>query len=363
MIKNRLLSALLGALLIVTFAGVSYAAKNESSHMKKTMNIDGCSACHSGRGVGGGGLLKARSEELCYRCHGYNTIVRGRSGVDIQTPIRQFSSHPVEETSHLHRNGEELPPRDSFAPRHVACADCHISHVTQPGKAWNGIPGYRPSGVRGVGMGLMPAGIHLKRADNEYELCYRCHSDGANMPMGSRDISAEFDPSNMSYHPVETSGRNKNVPSLVTELTENSILKCSSCHGNGDPNGAVGPHGSEFAPILLAEYRQQDGPESPMSYTLCYLCHDRMSILRDDSFKSHNYHIALNAIACSQCHNAHGSKMNGNLIDFDPIEVTPPSDGMGPLYIEGIPGMPKCYLTCHSADHNTTGINGKPWPW
>lgn len=363
MIRHMLLPTLFCALLIIIAPDASVGAKNESSHMNKITNIDGCSACHSGRGVGGGGLLKSRGEQLCYRCHGYNPVGRGRAGKDIQTPMRKLSRHPVDETSHLHRRREVLPSREPMEPRHVACSDCHISHVTRPGKAWNGIPGYRPGAVRDVGRGMMPVGLSIKRAENEYDLCYRCHADGANMPLESKDVSAEFDPTNISYHPVEATGRNKNVPSLVTQLTENSIIKCSSCHGNNDPNGAAGPHGSDFAPILLAEYRQADGPESSMSYTLCYLCHDRLSILGNESFKSHNSHVAIRDISCSKCHNAHGSRTNSHLIEFDPLEVAPSSDGMGPLYLAGLPGMPKCYLSCHSADHNMAGINGNPWSW
>ena len=357
--------AVLSALAMITAADgkASAAGKGRSSHMDRIINVEGCGGCHGGRGFPGGGLLKGRAEKLCYRCHGLDSPGRGRSGADIESVMHKMSRHPVEETSHLHNRREELPASSPIDPRHVACADCHLTHITDPEKAWNGVPGYIPGQARGRARGGVPTGIRKKMADLEYEICYRCHSDGANMGFGARDISEEFDTTNMSYHPVEMAGRNRNVPSLVTGMSEAAVIVCTSCHGNSDPNGPSGPHGSDYAPILRAEYRTSDGPESAISYTLCYLCHDRTSILADESFKGHREHVALQGLACKNCHNAHGSRDYSHLIKFDVAGITNASDGMGPLYMDGAPGTPKCFLNCHGADHNTLDINGRPWPW
>lgn len=345
-------------------ADISHAAPDQASHMKKLLNSEGCAACHSGRGVSGGGLLKARREKLCYKCHGVNSVNRGRARADIESVMFKFSKHPIEETSHLHRPGERLPAESQSDPRHVACGDCHVSHVSSPGKEWYGIPGYRPGLERGAGKGLYSGGRRIKLADMEYEICYRCHSDGVNMPMESADVSVGFDPRNMSYHPIENSGKNMYVPSLVIGFDERSIIKCTSCHGNGDPTGPTGPHGSDFPPILLAEYEQEDGPESISSYALCYICHSRESVLGDESFKSHKYHVSLHNISCAACHSAHGSSEYTNLIKFrDDGSIMNASDGMGPMYVSASPGRPKCFLSCHGGDHNTSSINGVPWPW
>jgi predicted CXXCH cytochrome family protein len=359
-----IIMAALAAAVVMASTGTGHSAVgHESSHMNRIVNSEGCKACHSGRGIPGGGLLRGRSQNLCYKCHSFKSTSRGRAATDIESVMMKVSHHPVEETSDLHRRNEELPPRSSSAPRHVACSDCHLSHATLPSKAWNGLPGYRPTPVRGRNKGGPPAGFYARKAEFEYELCYRCHADGADKGIDFRDVSVELNPANQSYHPVEMAGRNKNVPSLVDGLSENSVIGCGSCHGNSDAGGAQGPHGSDFSPLLVAEYRTTDGPESSFSYSLCYICHERDSILADESFKSHNFHVALKSLSCGNCHNSHGSVSESHLIEFDSIGVTNAADGSGPLYQSGIPGMPKCLLNCHGVDHSTSGINGRPWPW
>ncbi len=334
-----------------------------SSHMERGVNAQGCSACHSGRGVGKGGLLRAKREQLCFRCHGSNSKGKGRTASNIEETLSKFSRHPIEDTSQYHRATEQLPTRDSSDMRHVACEDCHLAHITSPNRAWNGIAGYMPMNARGLGKGSIPMGLRKKRAEFEHELCYRCHADGANVPLDSGDVSVEFDPENPSYHPVESTGRNKNVPSLLKGLTELSVINCSACHGNDEPGGAAGPHGSRYAPILRDEYRTEIGPESDLSYALCYSCHDRNSILADESFRAHKAHVTMYNIPGAKCHNAHGSRTYPYLIEFDLDIITNASDGTGPFYVEGVPGMPKCYLNCHGGDHTTSDINGNPWPW
>jgi predicted CXXCH cytochrome family protein len=355
---------LAAAAALLSAAGAGHGAMgHDSSHMDRLVNSEGCGACHRGRGVSGGGLLRAKAQNLCYKCHSRDAAGKGRAASDIESEMQKTSVHPVEETSHMHRNSEVLPARSAEALRHVSCSDCHLSHVTSPSRAWNGLPGYRAAAVRGMDRGGRPQGIYLRKAEYEYELCYRCHSTGANMRMDSRDVSMEFDPSGMSFHPVEATGRNHDVPSLVEGLRETSLIRCGSCHGNDDPGGPDGPHGSRFSPLLVAEYRTTDGPESAMSYTLCYTCHDRNSIMADESFRAHRFHVALKNVSCKKCHNAHGSRSNRHLIHFDEAEAGSASDGMGPMYLPGAPGMPQCFLSCHGADHKSSGINEKPWPW
>lgn len=352
------------AIAVVAWVAIEAApASGANSHMDKTVNREGCAACHSGRSAQGSGMLKSRREQLCYRCHSYRSTVRGRAATDIESVMRKFSHHPVEETSQYHQVSETLPARDTSQLRHVACQDCHLAHITNSARPWNGARGYRPGKVRGIGKGILPTGLTMKKADYEYEVCYLCHSEGADMGMDSRDVASEFDTSNPSFHPVEMEGKNKNVPSLLKGLNEGTIIDCSDCHGNNDLSGPKGPHGSDYFPLLLAEFRTDDGPESSQSYGLCYMCHDRMSILADESFKRHKAHLTMYDISCKGCHNSHGSRVNRHLIEFDPLSVTAASDAMGPIYIEGLSGMPKCYLNCHGADHNISDINGTPWPW
>lgn len=202
-------------------------------------------------------------------------------------------------------------------------------------------------------------GLKLKAASEEYDLCYLCHSDSANLPARSRNMGEEFDPSNRSYHPVETPGRNKQMPSLVRDLNVNSRIACGSCHGNDDKRGARGPHGSDYSPLLVAEYRTQDGPESPKAYELCFMCHDRRSINGDESFKWHQRHVVFQDTSCYVCHRTHGSRDNEHLIDFSADRVgdrVSSINGIGPSYLPDITGRPRCYLNCHSTAHDITGV-------
>jgi predicted CXXCH cytochrome family protein len=322
--------------------------------MKRFSNPEGCYGCHAGKGDPGTPLLKARREQLCFRCHGSFSRSWAASK-NIESVVSKQSNHPIAETSHYHIRGEVLPEEQSSIPRHVACADCHIAHRSTPEVPWRGARGYVSGLMGSQPPGLRPQGLRLRRASEEYELCYLCHSDSKNLTGSSRNMAELFNPSNFSYHPVEAPGRNLNVPSLVRALSITDRIRCSDCHGNNDKMGARGPHGSDYSPILVAQYRMEDGTEDPKTYELCYMCHDRRSVLGDESFKKHNRHVVAEQTTCFTCHASHGSA-NSNLIEFNTLVVNPsPTDG-GPVYMPGVNGNPRCYLECHSANHNFTGI-------
>lgn len=322
--------------MLFLFGGVLYGErKPPPSHMDSYKNPLGCGACHSGKGAPGTPLLRNKLERLCFDCHG--AFSRGSSKKDVETVFSKRSIHPIHETTKYHISREDLPERLPSISRHVACADCHVAHLSSVNMPWAGAKGYKRGGVRG------------RRADNDYELCYLCHSDSANLPSGATNKKDEFDPFNESYHPVELVGRNKFVPSLVRGLTINSIIRCTSCHGNNDPLGAKGPHGSDYEPILMAEYRTYEGVESPKTYELCYMCHDRRSILGDESFRKHNLHITIVRTSCYTCHNSHGVQNTKHLISFNPSIVSVSNTGLPITYLFGTP--PQCTLRCHGADH------------
>ncbi len=299
------------------------------THLDRTKVQTGCRTCHKGHGVRGTVLLERTKDELCLKCHGSGSRHR-----DIYSVIIKPSNHPVIQTSRYHQVGEELPERNPTMPRHVSCYDCHNAHRSETGEPIKGVRGYSGKGAK------------IKRLDNEYELCYNCHSDSANLAP-DKNIALDFLPSNASYHPVETYGRNHFVPSLVRGYNTSSIIKCSDCHGNDDPGGPKGPHGSIYSPILKARYERASGPESPSNYALCYQCHNRTSILNDESFKAHKTHIVYNQVSCAQCHASHGSRSNPHLISFDFSSVVPNSKGEL-AYIPSAPGTPRCLLTCHT---------------
>ena len=256
--RPHVLIALLAMTGVLIWAGLAIA--DRPSHMDSFRNPDGCQGCHSGKGAPGTPLLKASRERLCYVCHG--TFSKDNpTAKDIESVLSKFSHHPVIETSHFHFNGEVLPEIDSSVPRHVACEDCHVAHLSSRELPWQGARGYIASQVRTgeKGHNTEPPGLRLKNASEEYEMCYLCHSDSENLPGDSKNMAEQFDPNNTSYHPIEAPGRNHDVPSLVRALSITDVIRCTDCHGNSDPLGPKGPHGSDYSPLLVAEYDTRSG--------------------------------------------------------------------------------------------------------
>jgi hypothetical protein len=281
---------------------------------------------------------------LCYTCHGAaRKGVKGQSSLDIESVFKKFYRHPVDQTAMYYKKGEQLPETSSSAIRHVSCLNCHKPHVSKPGNTMADVKGYSP------------VSRMAEQTSQEYEVCFDCHSESANLPATSTNLALKFSPLNPSYHPVMAAGRNRNVPSLKNRNQLYQKILCTDCHGNSDSYGPKGPHGSDYEHILSLNYRSADGPETEQAYALCYSCHDRRSILADQSFKEHKNHIVFYATSCHTCHDAHGSRQYTNLISFNTLIVTNGSDG-GPHYAAVTPGKPYCYLSCHNANHCISGI-------
>jgi hypothetical protein len=161
----------------------------------------------------------------------------------------------------------------------------------------------------------------------------------------------------MSYHPVEVAGKNPDVPSLLVPYTTSSLIYCTDCHNSdsGPKAGGVGPngpHGSLWSPILERQAATSDfTTESPQAYALCYKCHNRNSILSDQSFSRHRLHVVDKQTPCTACHDSHGTAMSTHLINFDRTIVF--SNNQGILRFEDMGRFAGgCYLRCHNIDHN-----------
>lgn len=341
---------------------------NQSSHGTSTVSLAGtdsqyltvaenaCANCHQPHNAGGRERLMkyAGEEQNCLRCHD-GTIAK----TDIASSLRKISNHPVYSTTGEHNPAEAYVP----ASRHVECEDCHNPHAVNSSF---GLPSGLLLGVRGITIN----GTEVESARNEYEICFRCHGDGFNMPapktprqIEQMDTRKEFSLGNPSYHPIAGTGNNQDVPSLLLPYNINSIIKCSDCHGddNSTAMGGSGPrgvHGSNFPSLLQLQYETLDNtPESPTAYALCYKCHDRDSLLSDQSFKSHRLHIVDERTSCNTCHDPHGisfiqgnSLNNSSLINFDISIVKPNSTGNLRYEATGrFSGT--CYLKCHDSDH------------
>jgi predicted CXXCH cytochrome family protein len=167
----------------------------------------------------------------------------------------------------------------------------------------------------------------------------------------------EFALTNQSFHPVKGEGKNPLVISLISPYREKktsssdvSMLLCADCHGSVAP----------YQELFTDNYSTGDNiAESSFAYALCYKCHNRSSILGNESFPSHSRHVAGEGnfkgggTSCHTCHSSHGSVENKYLIRFNRDFVSESSTGKLQFVERGTYAMHgECYLTCHGVDHN-----------
>ena len=356
------LYVLLGAL-VLTFPTLG-DAKQESmlkgSHGNRSQMPKTCRSCHKGMTMALSG-----EESTCLACHGDSSkrkemvsrryLIESGGGQlkDIAAELNKPYSHPTLTIRGVHRKLETLPEEVVNAARHAECVDCHDPHLVDSENPYRGIKGRR------VG-NLITDIVH------EYELCYRCHSESANLPGTSTNKHAEFKTTNPSFHPVEGEGKNTYVISLKkpyvaqkSRPSEVSIISCGDCYGSDDPNGPKGPHGSNNPGLLVLNYEMGDGrSESAGEYALCYKCHDRNSILNNESFSYHSLHIqgrlgGQDGTSCFTCHDAHGSTQYQHLIRFNKDIVFENADGKLKYDAKGYSARHgACFLSCHNVEHN-----------
>jgi hypothetical protein len=263
-------------------------------------------------------------------------------------------SHQLKSSVGKHSAREVLPETDQNMPRHADCNDCHKPHTSSYSSPFAGIVGKKIGNIN-------------SQITKEYELCYLCHSDSANLPVKSTNKRVEFSINNPSFHPIEGEGKNLSVISLIRPYREKksspsdvSILKCADCHSSDDPSSPRGPHGSKYQGLLTDNYSTGDNiTESSLAYGICYKCHKRSSILGNESFISHSRHITGErnfkggGTSCYTCHSSHGSVENRYLIRFNREFVTESSTGKLKFVEKGTYTFHgECWLTCHGVDHN-----------
>lgn len=329
-----------------------------------TVTENGCENCHIPHTADGHErlLIYSFEEDNCIVCHNGNVASTDiKTGTDIETELTKPYIHAVQDYTGIHDPVEDFT--SGSVQKHVECADCHNPHWTNADPS-TGAP--QVSGAIGGVTGVDVSGQPIAVAANQYEICFKCHGDNyitTRVPIDRQiqqlSTRLEFAPSNPSYHPVEAQGVNPDVPSLLSPYITTSIIFCTDCHNNDDGGGGPkGPHGSNNKYLLEENYTTQDyTQESSYNYAMCYKCHDRDSILNDESFKGHRIHIVDNDNPCSACHDAHGisstqgnSTNNSHLINFDITIVQP--DTQGRLYFEDLGTFTsRCYLNCHGDLH------------
>lgn len=325
-----------------------------------SVDRNGCRNCHTSHSAGSHERLLnyVAEEDNCLVCHNGNV-----ASTNLTNELLKEFRHGVQDYFGIHDPVEDFTV--GTVEKHVECADCHNPHqlsASQPPAGFGPKPAAgATAGVTGINAG----GQALAVADYEYEICFKCHGDTqfiGTIPVfrqiDQQNTRLEFNPANPSFHPVVERGVNTQVPSLISPLTELSLVSCTDCHTGNDPTGTKGPHGSDYPYLLARNYETADyTTETPMAYALCYQCHSRDNLLGDNSFSGHNLHIVQTQSPCSACHDPHGISFtegnfsnNSHLINFD-LDIVGP-DSQGRLYFEKLgPFSGQCFLNCHGVAH------------
>ena len=362
-----------------------------------------CRGCHKTHGASTAQayLLAAAEEATCYQCHGSPSLP-GTS--DIKSQLLKASVHPVESASGLHVNPELDASNLGPAKRHSECWDCHNPHQSQSGthtpptnlvsNALLGQWGVEPSWS---GTAFSPATAYARqvftntRDFKEYQLCLKCHSSyafGQTPPMGATDQSVEFNPANLSAHPVRdpvTAPLDASVLSAPWAAKPGAqTMYCSDCHGSDATSDPQGPHGSAgprllkgpaaFWPLnasgaLWTLSDVKNGANNWSGALFCVNCHPLLSGNKWLN-NAHDAHDKLvlddgKPVRCVNCHVAvpHGAKRS-RLIGYD-SELSPYNYG-GPapddrLLVTGFKKAPgpgqyrglNCYSKAVSCHHHS----------
>ncbi|MBI5467305.1 MAG: hypothetical protein HY975_03810 [Candidatus Kerfeldbacteria bacterium] len=335
--------------LILLCAGLVFA------HVGNIKLPEGCGSCHVGHGMANQPMLAQAEETFCYQCHGSEAERAAMRSAGKLSELAQASDmrrefakpyrHPVQEYSGPPQ-GKPTFGVSTATARRAECADCHNPHERiQPG----------PKTVYQVS-GFTLAGQYVEKSLAEYQVCLKCHAEMAGLDGSDRSLGRSFSVSAVSQHPVTRAASGKRSPSLASSAST-ILMKCSDCHTNDDLSGPRGPHGSNYRFMLSGNYDiDQYAQESPFAFQFCYSCHDRMSLLSNQSFPLHREHILgdparnVRGTSCYSCHSSHSSADNQNLIRFNPEAVSRDHSGRL-MYIQTGQGSGECYLTCHGHEH------------
>lgn len=327
-----------------------------------TVAENACRSCHRPHAAGGHErlLIFENEEDNCLSCHD------GRVGrTSLRAELDKPSAHDPRRYTALH---DPTETRAGLNP-HVECTDCHNPHAAAPQSSTSG---YISIGATLVNVpGVTIAGARIEKAQHEYEVCFKCHGDGA-VPIRRRiqrqaqtdNLRLKLSTGNPSFHPVVLSSPSDETPSLNPDMPRGTMIRCTDCHNNDSGpraggGGPDGPHGSNYEFLLERNYNVfDDNAESEFDYAMCYKCHQRSSILSDRSFPSHREHIVEQRTPCSACHDPHGISLaqtagsdHTHLINFD-ATIVRPEPSTGRLEFRDLGRFAgSCTLVCHGASH------------
>ncbi len=316
----------------------------------KTVAANGCENCHTTHDAGTKTHLLTfpKAEDNCLVCHDGSVAAK-----NVASEFNKPSAHPITGLA-ITRDMTASPLHGGDS--HVSCSDCHNPHALRTSGA-GVVAG--PASLARV-KGVNAEGSFVSTATHEYELCFRCHASAtpvARSPVPRQfpqpNTRLEFNPANVSYHPVLNAARSASDRTLVSPWSAASQMTCGDCHNNDQGPGSQGvgprgPHGSRYAPLLERNLVQVDfQAESFNAYALCYKCHSQGAVLAD---ALHSRHVRDFRTACSTCHDAHGVENQSHLINFNTLYVTALNGQMSYNSLGG--GGANCTLSCHGKSHD-----------
>jgi predicted CXXCH cytochrome family protein len=308
-----------------------------------------CSSCHDTHNASGKErLLKREAEEdNCMDCHNGNVTEK-----NIQAEFSKPYRHDVYAYTGIHDPSE----LDINKTKHVECVDCHNPHATNSNSAQAPFvkgPNTSTKGINQTGMEIFPA-------INEYEICFRCHGDNAvtqeytTRYLGTSNTRTDFNPNNISMHPVIEEGKNNNPRGLLTNYNASSKIYCSSCHASNGQNSPAGPHGSIYPRILKSNYNIEKTPQLgeawpsliQSNFNLCFECHEVNMVTNIHTQISEGHF--METIGCNACHDPHGYEggtysENAYGINFDQSVIQPNPINGRMIDLDA----KKCFMTCH----------------
>lgn len=344
------------------------------------------------------------AEDLCFTCHDGSPATSNIradivKGTNTSTAIYH---HPVKDS-------------EQSSGRTVECISCHNPHRASSTDRHAYVAGVDINGT------TITAG---SRALQQYELCFKCHGDTYN---SSRSMTSnkrtDFNVDASAYHPVVQAGRNasSNLSSQLSAagLSTSSTIRCSDCHASDSFSATsgtitdsssvtVGPHGSNYAPILRANlnrnYTSSTGPSSysATNFTVCFRCHDqtKLTARRTSDGAATNFYDSINGkdnlhwvhlidriskskATCVNCHfDIHGNysasntqyNINGttystavavstaryktHMVNFSPDVAAIGGRPKPEWYVNTSTRERRCYLSCHS--YTMSGLQYRP---
>ena len=277
----------------------------------------GCGSCHVGHGTPQTKMFIASQETACLTCHGgaaWQSTAQAKGLLNGTGPAANIAAE-FNKASHHPLPGYALPSTASstFA-RSMTVTPAAAEHRPLLGLPRSALPGQGGPLSRG---GREPAEANLRLARQPEAGVRDLHLLPRRGRRGEHPAPHEFQQQLVSS--VDGAGPKPVRAEPASSRTRRRAASAARAATAATRQNILGPHGSAFAPILKANYTITDGQaESEFQYALCYLCHNRSTVLSPSSFTLHQLHVSQQRETCHNCHDSHGSTQYPHLIFFNP---------------------------------------------